>query len=177
MYMSELNTTLGRHRAVGCIVGSAVGDALGAPFEFRPPGEYAATFTNPVHGGIGEMIGNHTWEPGQFTDDTEMGVIVAESLLERNGVDADDQLTRFRAWGKRAKDVGNLTREVLGSSLPAADAAADVIRRRNGHNTAGNGSIMRAAAGAVHFAECGRAKTVEAALHLSAVTHADPLCQ
>jgi ADP-ribosyl-[dinitrogen reductase] hydrolase len=175
--MSQLNTTLGRHRAVGCLVGSAVGDALGAPFEFRPPGEYAAAFPSPVHGGIGEMIGNRTWEPGQFTDDTEMGVIVAESILASNGIDADDQLTRFRAWGRKAKDVGNLTREVLGSSLPAADAAYDVMGRRNRRNTAGNGSIVRAAAGAVHFAEGGTAKTVEAALHLSAVTHADPLCQ
>ncbi len=46
----------------------------------------------------------------------------------------------------------------------------------NGHNTAGNGSIMRAAAGAVFFASHGRARTIHAALKLSAVTHADPLC-
>ena len=47
--MSGLNSTLGRQRAVGCIVGSAVGDALGAPFEFRSPGEYSARFPQPVH--------------------------------------------------------------------------------------------------------------------------------
>jgi ADP-ribosyl-[dinitrogen reductase] hydrolase len=172
--MSGLDSTHGRQRAVGCIVGSAVGDALGAPFEFRPPGEYSAAFPQPVHGGIGEMIGNRTWEPGQFTDDTEMGVIVAESLMERNGIDVADQLTRFRAWMTTAKDVGNLTREVL--SLDGTDAAHEALLRRAGRNTAGNGSIMRAAAGAVHFAVGGRAKTVEAALQLSAVTHEDPLC-
>ncbi len=122
------------------------------------------------------MIGNHTWEPGQFTDDTEMSVIVAESLVACSGIDIDDQLMRFRAWGRRAKDVGNLTREVLASSLPAAEAAHDVMRRRNGRSTAGNGSIMRAAAGAVFFAARGSAETVDAALQLSAVTHADPLC-
>ena len=81
------------------------------------------------------MVGNHIWEPGQFTDDTEMGVIVAESLLARNGIDAYDQLTRFRAWGHDAKDVGNLTREVLGSPLPAADAAREVMRLRGGRST------------------------------------------
>ena len=145
--MGGLDSTLGRQRAMGCIVGSAVGDALGAPFEFRPPGEYSSTFPRPVHGGIGEMIGNRTWEPGQFTDDTEMGVMVGDSLLACNGVDIDDQLLRFRAWARSAKDVGNLTREVLGSSLPGTDAAYEVMRRRHGRSTAGNGSVMRAAAG------------------------------
>jgi ADP-ribosyl-[dinitrogen reductase] hydrolase len=173
--MTGLDSTVGRQRAVGCLVGSAVGDALGAPFEFRSPGEYSAAFPRPVHGGSGEMIGNRTWEPGQFTDDTEMGVMVAESLVACNGIDVDDQLLRFRAWVAAAKDVGNLTREVLGSSLPGTEAAYEVMRRRRGRSTAGNGSIMRAAAGAVYFASSGTAKTVEAALRLSAVTHADPL--
>jgi ADP-ribosyl-[dinitrogen reductase] hydrolase len=174
--MSGLNSTPGRQRAVGCILGSAVGDALGAPFEFGAPGAFSAMFPHPVHGGAGEMVGNGIWQPGQFTDDTEMGVIVAASLLESNGIDADDQLTRFRAWGRRAKDVGNLTREVLQSSRPAPEAAYEVMLARNGHNTAGNGSIMRAAAGAVYFASHGRAATIDAAMKLSAVTHADPLC-
>ena len=172
-----LRSTLGRQRAVGCIVGSAVGDALGAPFEFGQPGEYSARFPQPVHGGTGEMVGNHIWNPGQFTDDTEMGVVVAESLLARNTIDANDQLDRFRAWGKCAKDIGNLTREVLESHLPAPDAAYAVMTSRDGCNTAGNGSLMRAAAGAVYFAAAGRAATIDAAMKLSEVTHADPLCQ
>ena len=172
-----LKSTLGRQRAVGCIVGSAVGDALGAPFEFGRPGEYSARFPRPVHGGVGEMVGNRIWSPGQCTDDTEMGVIVGESLLARDGIDGDDQLARFRAWGTCAKDVGNLTREVLDSHLRAPDAAYSVVTAREGYNTAGNGSLMRAAAGAVYFAAAGRGATIDAAMKLSEVTHADPLCQ
>ena len=165
-------------RAIGCLVGSAVGDALGAPFEFGPAGQYSKRFPSPVHGGIGEMIGGggFGWSPGQFTDDTEMAMVVAESLLACAGFDADDQLARFRAWGSKAKDVGNLTRSVLGSGLPAAEAAASVVRSRQGRNTAGNGSLMRAATGAVYFAGRGQQRTAEAAVALSAVTHADPLC-
>lgn len=174
--MRGLNSTPGRQRAIGCVVGSAVGDALGAPFEFGRAGAYKAMFPQPVLGGIGEMVGNHMWAPGQFTDDTEMGVVVAESLLANNGIDTDDQLARFRAWGRNAKDVGNLTREVLESKLNAPDAAHQVMLARDGHNTAGNGSLMRAAAGAVYFASHGTAGTIDAALKLSAVTHADPLC-
>jgi ADP-ribosyl-[dinitrogen reductase] hydrolase len=43
--------------AIGALVGSAVGDALGAPFEFERPGLYRATYPSPVVGGIGEMRG------------------------------------------------------------------------------------------------------------------------
>jgi ADP-ribosylglycohydrolase len=121
--------------------------------------------------------GGYRWAPGQFTDDTEMAVIVAESLLACGGLDADDQLARFRAWGASAKDVGNLTREVLGSGLPAREAAHAVVLARGGHSTAGNGSLMRAAPGAVFFAADGCAATMDAALRLSSVTHADLLCQ
>src|SRR5512143_2895143 len=137
-------------RAIGCIVGSAVGDALGAPFEFGPPLQYSARFPSPVHGGIGEMVGGggFGWAPGQFTDDSEMAVIVAESLLACDGVDADDQLERLRAWGARATDVGDLTREVLTSGLPASEAARSIVRSRGGRATAGNGSLMRAPPGA-----------------------------
>ena len=35
-------------RALGAVLGSAVGDALGAPFEFGPAGQYSARFREPV---------------------------------------------------------------------------------------------------------------------------------
>jgi len=167
------------HRAMGCMLGAAVGDALGAPFEFGPPGRYTATFPKPVLGGSGEMIGGGGlgWAPGQFTDDTEMAVVVAESLLAHDGIDIDDQLARFRAWGRAASDVGNLTREVLSSGLPADQAAGAVLNDRRGRHTAGNGSLMRAAPGAIRFALHGTEATMAAGCTLSAVTHADPLAQ
>ncbi|TQK98667.1 ADP-ribosylglycohydrolase [Streptomyces puniciscabiei] len=42
-------------RAAGAVLGSAVGDALGAPFEFGPEGAFSARFPRPGHGG--EMCG------------------------------------------------------------------------------------------------------------------------
>lgn len=38
-------------RALGCVLGSAVGDALGAPFEFGPEGAFSARFPEPGCGG------------------------------------------------------------------------------------------------------------------------------
>lgn len=167
------------HRACGALVGSAVGDALGAPVEFRPAGEYRRRFPEPVLGGIGEMVGGGAfgWAPGQFTDDTEMAVVVAESLLACHGLVDTDQLRRFRVWGAAASDVGRLTREVLDSPLLGSDAAVWAFEARDGQNAAGNGSLMRAAAGAVFFAPLGRERTMAAGQLLSAVTHYDPLAQ
>ncbi|NUP41116.1 MAG: ADP-ribosylglycohydrolase family protein, partial [Streptomyces sp.] len=59
-------------RAVGTVVGAAVGDALGAPFEFGPPGAFSARFAVPGAGG--ERCGGGGWDPGEATDDTQMAV-------------------------------------------------------------------------------------------------------
>ena len=73
------------HRVAGALVGSAVGDALGAPFEFGPPGRFSARFPSPARGAHTEMCGGGSlgWEPGEFTDDTQMALLVATSLVER----------------------------------------------------------------------------------------------
>jgi ADP-ribosyl-[dinitrogen reductase] hydrolase len=167
------------HRACGAFIGSAVGDALGAPFEFGHAGDYRNRFPEPVLGGVGEMVGGGEfgWAPGQFTDDTEMAVVVAESLLTCHGLVDTDQLRRFRVWRAGASDVGNLTREVLDSPLLGSDAAVWAFEARGGRDAAGNGSLMRAAAGAVFFAPLGREQTMAAGQLLSAVTHYDPLAQ
>lgn len=68
-------------RALGAVIGSAVGDALGAPFEFGAEGAFSARFPEPGHGD--EMCGGGGWDPGEATDDTQMAVLVAESLPGR----------------------------------------------------------------------------------------------
>lgn len=176
--MTTMTTVAGVQRAMGCLVGAAVGDALGAPFEFGPAGQWSERFPAPVLGGVGEMIGGGAfgWAPGQFTDDTEMATIVAESLLACGGIDVADQFTRFQAWAAHANDVGSTTSAVLHSGLPPHEAAESIVRNGRGRGTAGNGSLMRVTPGAIHFAHLGREGTVLAGRRLSAVTHADPLC-
>ena len=57
-----MTATSGRsHRAVGAIVGAATGDALGAPFEFKPAGTWSRRFPAPVLGGQGEMVQIALW--------------------------------------------------------------------------------------------------------------------
>ncbi|MFP5488004.1 MAG: ADP-ribosylglycohydrolase family protein, partial [Acidimicrobiia bacterium] len=138
-------------RAIGAVLGSAVGDALGAPFEFGPAGQYSARFPEPVLGGIGEMIGGGSfgWAPGEFTDDTQMAVVQAESIVANGGVDGADLFERFRVWSSRAADVGVQTRSVLHSGRPWNEAAAAFVEANPGRG-AGNGSLMRSTPAAVH---------------------------
>ncbi|MFI8518135.1 ADP-ribosylglycohydrolase family protein [Streptomyces sp. NPDC085481] len=155
-------------RAVGAIWGSAAGDALGAPFEFGLPGVFSDRFPD----GIGEMCGGGGWDPGEATDDTQMGVLIAESLLERNGLDLPDLFSRFQRWAAAdPKDIGLQTEAVLLGGDPW-DTAAALHYQLNGR-AAGNGSLMRAATPAVYFASAGRAATMAAARRIAALTHGD----
>ncbi|MEP0777840.1 ADP-ribosylglycohydrolase family protein [Microcoleus sp. ZQ-A2] len=59
----------------GCLLGLAIGDAVGASLEFKRPG----TFT-PMN----DMVGGGSFgrQPGQWTDGTSMALCLAESLIE-----------------------------------------------------------------------------------------------
>jgi ADP-ribosylglycohydrolase len=169
--------TVDPHRALGAVIGSAAGDALGAPFEFRAAGLYSATIPEPVIGGIGEMTGGggFGWEPAEFTDDTQMALVQAESLLACGGVDREDLFARFQAWSETATDVGIQTRSVLSTGDP--EGAAEAYYRANPHQSAGNGGLMRATPSAVFLAAGSLPDSVAAGNKLAAVTHGDPAAQ
>ncbi|MFI6291238.1 ADP-ribosylglycohydrolase family protein [Nonomuraea sp. NPDC050790] len=158
-----------RSRVVGTVLGSAVGDALGAPFEFGPAGAFSTKYP-PGHGD--EMRAGGGWETGEATDDTQMAVLVAASLLERGGLDLPDVFGRFQRWAQaEPKDIGIQTEEVLNSGDPWNLAAARHFQ--NSGRAAGNGSLMRASTSAVYFASGGRRTTMEAARRIAALTHGD----
>ena len=95
-------------RIEGALLGTAAGDALGAPYEFQP----ARGPELPV-----EMVGGGPWEPGEWTDDTDMAIAIAE--VAATGADLRDPsaqdsiVARWHEWSLRAKDVGIQTRQVL----------------------------------------------------------------
>lgn len=154
-------------RAAGAIVGSAVGDALGAPFEFGPAGAFSARF--PAPGAGDEMCGGGGWDPGEATDDTQMAVLVADSLLESGTLDLPDVFARFVRWAAAdPKDIGLQTEAVLTSGDPWDLAAA--VHFQTHQRAAGNGALMRAAPAAVHFAGHGRAASLDAARRIAALT-------
>jgi ADP-ribosyl-[dinitrogen reductase] hydrolase len=172
-------TTFSNHqvqRGIGALVGSAVGDALGAPFEFGNAGEYSARFPAPVLGGTGEMVGGGSfgWKPGEFTDDTQMALALALSLLAREGFDPADLFERWRVWSTSCNDVGILTRQALrqGAYLGAALAAHE----SNGGKSASNGAVMRNTPVALFTAGQPLDEVWQLAADQAGLTHFDPDC-
>jgi ADP-ribosyl-[dinitrogen reductase] hydrolase len=168
--------SLVRQRAIGAFVGAAVGDALGAGFEFDGPGLYTKRFPQPVLAAAGEMRGGGSfdWSPGEFTDDTAMAVALAESLVAHRGLDHADAWLRWRAWARTAPDVGNLTRIALShdSYVGSAGRAAAI----NGGHAAGNGSLMRNVPVALFHHDDSDDDLASLASAQSALTHHDPDC-
>lgn len=162
-------TRIEKHRVMGMIVGAAVADALGAPFEFRSAGQYGTAFPTPVIGGTGEMIGGGSfgWEPGEFTDDSQMAIALAEALLSADGYDADVVWSWFRAWRATAKDVGVTTAKAL-SHADWRDVPRDTRRG------AGNGALMRAFVLAAAYLDADDDVVRHVVVEQGGLTHPDP---
>jgi ADP-ribosyl-[dinitrogen reductase] hydrolase len=160
-----------RDRAVGSVVGLALGDALGAPFEFRR----ASDIPNPLPAFELPWMG---LPPGTTTDDTALARNLVSSLIANDGLDVDDVLRRHVEWLRSdPPDVGNLTRRVLNDAAEGKpDAARRYVERRGPEVSAGNGSVMYCAPLGVAYAN--RPGLLrELAPALSAVTHWDERCR
>lgn len=165
-------------RARGAVLGTAVGDALGAPYEF---GCRAVGPNGPemLGGGLGGFA------PGEWTDDTTMAWCILDVAASHHDLRSDDALTeiarRFIRWYETGPaDIGNQTRVILGDVGPdptgaALTATSFDLHRRTGH-TAGNGSLMRTAPVALRYLGDPEGLT-EAARRISALTHYDRQAQ
>ncbi|MBK5223764.1 MAG: ADP-ribosylglycohydrolase family protein [Acidimicrobiia bacterium] len=131
-----------RDRAIGALVGLAVGDAVGTTLEFQPPG----TFTP-----ITDMVGGGPFHltTGQWTDDTSMALCLAESLLDTGAMDLADQMRRYSLWrtdghlssNGHCFDIGN----TVSSQLRRFARTGEPIDPAPDEESAANGSLMRLA--------------------------------
>jgi ADP-ribosyl-[dinitrogen reductase] hydrolase len=161
-----------RDRTVGAIVGLALGDALGAPFEFRR----RDAIPDPLLAFELEWMGR---PPGTWTDDTAMARNLWTSLIDHGGrFEPDDIVARHLAWlATDPPDVGNQTRLALREAeRGTADAARAVFERRGPEVSAGNGSVMYCAPlGVVRAFD--REALIDEAPALSMLTHWDGRCR
>ena len=159
-------------RAIGSILGLAIGDALGAPFEFRRRSQ--VPFPLPAF----ELPWNGM-PPGTWTDDTAMAMNLWTSLVDHGGaLDLGDVMDRHLAWlGSDPPDIGNQTRAALTLAWEGtADPARVVFERRGPEVSAGNGSVMYCAPLGVVRARRPEL-LVEEAPALSRLTHWDGRCR
>jgi len=157
-------------RAVGTIVASAAGDALGSQYEFGPA---LSDDITPEFG-----VGCFGHARGEWTDDTSMAmpilqVLAAGRALEE--VDAQDEIVaRWQEWSRTAKDVGTQTRSVLAylrtPTAASALARSEEVHRQTGRS-AGNGSLMRTGPVALGYLDRSPEELAEAAATVARLTH------
>jgi ADP-ribosyl-[dinitrogen reductase] hydrolase len=131
-----------RNRFRGCLLGLAVGDAVGTTVEFAPRGSFPPV-TDMVGGGPFHL------QAGQWTDDTSMALCLATSLVTKNGFDPADQMDRYWLWSTdgylsstgRCFDIGNTVSEALHRYHRTGDPFSGSLAP----DKAGNGSLMRLA--------------------------------
>jgi ADP-ribosylglycohydrolase/protein-tyrosine phosphatase len=164
-------------RLEGAVWGHLVGDALGVPYEFRPPEA------------IGEVAfgvrGTHGQPPGTWSDDGALMLALLDSVVAWDDTsgppvvrfDSADQGRRIRRWyeegaytpdGDGRFDVGNATRaaiDALRAGVPAEEAGSVLP------DGLGNGSLMRILPVALAGRDLDDATLVRWALTASGVTH------
>jgi len=111
----------------GCVLGGAIGDAYGLPYEGG-----RRVFPKPLHS-------------LKISDDTQLTLATCEAIIEHNGLVSPEAIAaRFASWhnASRITGMGASTYQAL-SALAQGGHWALVGRR--GHMAAGNGAAMRIA--------------------------------
>lgn len=175
-------------RCCATVVGSAIGDALGAPYEFGP------ALSDDVIPQYGPGKGGQ--EPGEWTDDTAMAVPILEGIYVGFSPGSDNGL-QFTAdrWFKwlqddgrgagnqisavlnRAKEETRLEQERTGEKPDGLVRIGPLFKAAEDHHretgkSAGNGSLMRIAPLAIAYLNDGKEEDlVQAATKLAQLTH------
>jgi len=155
---------------IATLVGCAIGDALGNPFEmklanYKPLQEWDGQFKEG---------GTFWWgQPGQYTDDTLMSIALSTSLIEFNGFNPEDVGAKYLAWMEsgNTRGIGGTTAKALTRLKHGASIEeAGVTHNENGTPASGNGTAMRASPIGLFYRN-DLSKVLEVAMADAAITH------
>lgn len=155
-----------KERFRGCLMGQLVGDALGAQVEFRSVSQikdYFTNFDNEIcvdFTGDGGTFGIAT---GQITDDSEMAIALASSIINAGKYDENEAMKEYKKW-KRSNpfDIGNT-----------------ILRGIDGYpnsNSLANGALMRVSPLAAFMWTKSNDEISDAAMKDCALTHPNTFC-
>src|SRR5262245_20895453 len=134
-----MSPVVGLDRFRGCLLGLAVGDAVGAPFEGVP-----ADWVFWVEGTVPELLAQPPAEPLRYTDDTQMMIGVAEALVADGEVRPEALLRRFAANYEPDRGYGRGARQLL-EAVGRGDEGDGLAENLFPGGSFGNGAAMRVA--------------------------------
>jgi ADP-ribosylglycohydrolase len=164
-------------RAQGCLLGQLAGDSLGGLVEFRSAARIKSEYPN----GPRKLRDGGQWNilAGQPTDDSELALMLARSIVRHKGYDPATALHAYLHWYTSPPfDIGGTTSAALGGALRAASPRDRLAAARQHASTSSqaNGSLMRISPLAI-FGASNPAAAADWAMADSSLTHPHRVCQ
>ncbi|TRZ87180.1 MAG: hypothetical protein D4R88_09695 [Methanosarcinales archaeon] len=135
-----------RGRYTGCMLGAAIGDAIGKQNEGLSRKDILSNGYIKDYGKVPAGCPGENLRAGQYTDDTEQMILLAQSLIKWNGFDAGDFAERIAQWGADAL-ADPVRKDLVGPSSFAAVSRLNsgISWKNSGSRIPSCGSSMRAA--------------------------------
>ncbi|MDH7593668.1 MAG: ADP-ribosylglycohydrolase family protein [Methanomicrobiales archaeon] len=158
---------MNQRRALGSLLGIAIGDALGAPLEGGPPP--ATPLKHYTSGGRFGLPAGH------FTDDTLQAIAIARSLIVCRGFSAEDAMRRlldaFLSAGHLFGPTSSTVFRLITGGGSIREAVIEAHQRNGGSRT--NGSVMRGFPVGIYY--CDPTEVYRISMECSSLTHLDPV--
>lgn len=171
MEMNELT-----NRLKGTIYGQAVGDALGLGTEGMTDEDMAWKYPNGIshYSDIFQDRHRKRWKIGDWTDDTDMVLCIANAVIKDKGVNYTSIARNFKEWADgEPMGIGETTYKVLsfGDYVDRPFDVSKMLWEMSHHQSAANGGVMRTSIVGLF------PKAVEeCAVNICRLTHYDPRC-
>lgn len=145
-----------------CLLGQLAGDALGSLVEFQPPEKIRRAYPE----GLRKLADGGTWNTlaGQPTDDSEMALLLARTLVEHGNYTAEAALDAYIFW-------------INSGPFDCGMTIAAGLQGRKNHDSQANGALMRISPLGIFGANHTLEQVGEWARQDAALTHPNPVCQ
>ena len=166
-------------RAQGSLLGQFAGDALGGLVEF----ESGAALRRKYPSGVRVLVDGGHWNTlgGQPTDDSEMALSLARSILNHGAYDPEAAAQAYGWWYESHPfDIGGTTSAAVSkaaAAVRAGQSAAEFASRAARQDSQANGALMRVSPLGILGAAAEEGKAGEWAQQDALLTHPNPVCQ
>lgn len=172
----HLMKDLSEDKIRGVLFGQAIGDALGLGTEFMTKSEVRRHYPDGLKDYAQIVQDGHRarWREGDWTDDTDMMLCIAEAIVDDGEVNPLSVARRFKQWFRHnPMGIGRHTHTVLsiGDYEEKPCLVAEKIWQMSGKRSAANGAVMRTSVVGLL-----RQDVEKHAAGISRLTHADPRC-
>jgi len=163
-------------RIKGTIYGQAIGDALGLGTEGMTDEDMAWKYPNGIshYSDIFQDRHRKRWKIGDWTDDTDMMLCIANAVIKDKGVNLTSIARNFKEWADgEPMGIGETTYKVLsfGDYVDKPFDASKMLWEMSNQQSAANGGVMRTSIVGLF------PKAVEeCAVNICRLTHYDPRC-